>query len=336
MKAHVVKNAVIMASIIICLWGCAQTPDTAIIKTPDIAAPSQEPTVTTPSTKSPDTPLARTSPYKGKMVFYSNRNNNFDIYVMNADGTGQTRLTHHPAADMVPKWSPDGKKIVFSSKREGNHEIYLMNADGTGLIRLTNHPATDSDPAWSSDGKRIAFASDRDKNREIYVMKTDGTGLTRLTKNPAEDFFPAWSPKGTQIVFLSNRDNKADLYNWGIYTMNDDGSQPTRLTKTPARASCPAWSPDGTKIAFVSEIDGDQEIYVINCNDKAHVQLTKNDSWWDTEPAWSSDGMYIAFQRFFNDASKKTEIFIMKADGSEQTQITHDAVGNFNVDWRQP
>ncbi|MGB9723151.1 MAG: TolB family protein, partial [Chloroflexia bacterium] len=71
------------------------------------------------------------------------------IYVMNADGSGVTRLTNHPAGDKHPAWSPDGKKIAFQSERSGGTDIYVMNADGSGVTRLTNHPAYDGEPSWS-------------------------------------------------------------------------------------------------------------------------------------------------------------------------------------------
>jgi Tol biopolymer transport system component len=68
---------------------------------------------------------------------------------MNADGTGQTRLTNNPADDYQPAWSRDGSKIAFASERDGNGQIYVMNADGTGQTRLTNNSAYDNKPDWS-------------------------------------------------------------------------------------------------------------------------------------------------------------------------------------------
>jgi hypothetical protein len=76
-----------------------------------------------------------------KIAFVSNRDGNFEIYVMNADGSKQKRLTNNPGFDGVPSWSPDGKEIAFASDRDRNHEIYVMNADGSAQKRLTSHRA---------------------------------------------------------------------------------------------------------------------------------------------------------------------------------------------------
>jgi len=70
-------------------------------------------------------------PSPDMIAFHSGRDGNFEIYVMNADGTNPTRLTNNPAFDALPAWSPDGTKIAFFSDRDGNGDIYVMNADGT-------------------------------------------------------------------------------------------------------------------------------------------------------------------------------------------------------------
>ena len=84
----------------------------------------------------------------GKIAFHSDRDGNFEVYAMNADGSSQTDLTNNPALDQAPAWSPDGTKIVFSSRRDGNTELYTMAADGSGVVRLTNNVNFDNSPAW--------------------------------------------------------------------------------------------------------------------------------------------------------------------------------------------
>lgn len=174
----------------------------------------------------------------GKIAFGSTRDGTSSIYIMNADGSEETRLTNNPVFDSLPAFSPDGTKIAYSHYLTGQWdvEIYVMNADGTGQTRLTNNQYWDLDPAWSPDGTKIAFFSTRDGNNEIYVMNPDGTQQTRLTNNPAVDFNPAWSPDGSKIAFASSRDGNNE-----VYIMNKDGTGQTRLTNNPADDRQPTW-----------------------------------------------------------------------------------------------
>ena len=117
---------------------------------------------------------------QGQIAFSSNRDGNYEIYVMDINGDNPQKLTNHPHADINPSWSPNGKRIVFMSARDGHgghgpsiYEIYVMDADGDNLQKLTNNPSDDRYPSWSPDGKRIAFESDRDE--------TEGSNLMALT-----------------------------------------------------------------------------------------------------------------------------------------------------------
>jgi Tol biopolymer transport system component len=92
------------------------------------------------------TPVSTATPVgggEGKIVFFSYIDGNDEIYVMDANGSNQTRLTNNNVADVYPVWSPDGTKIAFNSDRDGNWEIYVMDANGNNSARLTNNNAED-------------------------------------------------------------------------------------------------------------------------------------------------------------------------------------------------
>ena len=119
----------------------------------------------------------------------------YEIYVMDADGGNQRRLTENRNNDRYPSWSPDGERIVFTADRKGNFEqfdIYVMDADGGNLQNLTQHRAWDWRPSWSPDGNRIVFESRRDGNAEIYMMDADGGNPHNLTNNRHHDGSPTW------------------------------------------------------------------------------------------------------------------------------------------------
>jgi len=250
-----------------------------------------------------------------KIAFMSDRDGKREIYVMNADGTGQINLTNNPATDEYPAWSPDGGKIAFQSDRDGNREIYVMNPDGTGQTNVSNNPATDGCAHWSPDGRKIGFQSDRDDNSEIYVMNADGSGQTRLTTDLGSHACPVWSPDGQKIAFFSDRDGNNE-----IYVMNADGTGETNLTSNWADERVPAWSPDGRKIAFYSSRDGRWEVYVMNTDGTGQTNLTNHPAS-DAVPAWSPDGRKIAFQ---STRHGNYQVYVMNPDGSDVRQLTNN------------
>src|SRR5712691_4710864 len=105
---------------------------------PDLTSPSTGSIRATTVTSSNSADLLALT---GRIAFVSNRAGNYEIYAMNANGTGITRITHNSALDDVPDWSPNGTKIAFASDRDGHRQIYVMHADGSGVTRLTNEGA---------------------------------------------------------------------------------------------------------------------------------------------------------------------------------------------------
>ena len=281
----------------------------------------------------------------GRIAFTSDRDGNREIYVMNADGSGQTNVTNSPAADYFDSWSPDGSRIVFSSDRDGNRELYVMNADGSGVTRLTNNPCgIDSLDAWSPDGSRIAFTSGLNGNfgggppavqvcvATIYVGNADGSGLTNLTNltSPGADEFGAWSPDGSRIAFTRGANGNRD-----VYVVNADGSGLTNLGSpgpifnggTPAGPCFDVGlspvsggiSPDGARVAFFSNRDGNEELYVMKADGSGVTRLTNNPAS-DSNLVWSPDSSRIAFH---SNRDGNREIYVINADGSGLTNLSN-------------
>lgn len=164
------------------------------------------------------------------------------IDVVNADGSGRTRITDIPGSN--PNWSPDGERIVFVSSTSGpsGSHIYLVDADGTGLKQLTNEAANDTSPLWSPDGKRIAFFSDReDATDYVFVMNADGTDVRKVGNTRAGTSYLSWSPDSTRVAFVS--DTYVDPHGDDIIIAFADGSGETQLTLSDAADSDPTWLP---------------------------------------------------------------------------------------------
>ena len=215
----------------------------------------------------------------------------FEIFVMNADGSNQTQITFNELDDEDPAWSPNGSRIVFVRdfdpvRGKLDLDILTMKADGTGEQNLTNSPGVlDHEPNWAPNGRKIAFARapDNDSNNDIYKMSPDGLNIRRLTINALNNEFPNWSPDGRRIAFNSNRDEET----FEVYTMRAGGGDVTRLTFNKAGDGLPAWSPNGRKIAFASDRAGSPDIHTMRADGHNQMNRTNKKSF-DYAPDWGS------------------------------------------------
>jgi Tol biopolymer transport system component len=249
------------------------------------------------------------SPDGTEIVFDSNRltagsecggvmdNNVDDLFLMDADGSGQTFLARGSSAT----WSPDGKNVAFHASASyyasggllsgcpirtdpgsatSDSDIFAANVDdllagAEQPANITNSPGMiDDDPDWSPDGQKIVFTSHpvtdepRFSNQtELYVMHPDGSWLQRLTNNDYEERAPAWSPDGSRIVYSCRIGGATNPFR--ICVINADGTGFAQLTNEADSISdlTATWSPDGDQVLFHRRVPPDgQQLFVMTEN----------------------------------------------------------------------
>lgn len=217
------------------------------------------------------------SPDGTRIAFSSNRDGNYEIYLINTDGTGTLRLTNDPAGDIAPAWSPDGTRLVFVRIATGSglQQVMRMNADGSSVTPLTA-PGSAGEPAWSPDGATIAYGS----AGALWTMNADGSGQALLFDDLISADQPAWSPDGEQIAFAGVDANQ------DIFIINADGSGLRNLTNTPSGEIQPTWAPDGDYIAFNAFRNGNNEIARRKVDGSGEVLLSPIGAE-DQHPSWS-------------------------------------------------
>jgi Tol biopolymer transport system component len=239
-----------------------------------------------------------------QIAFVSDRDGDREVFVMNADGSGQQNLSDLVSVEYWPVISHDGTGIAFYSQRNSQTgDLFVMNVDGSNVRQITNSGGAPQYYSWSPDDSKIVFQDDRGSNNdEIFVINADGSGLTQLTDDASRDQYPSWSPDGNKIAFASDRDGDFE-----IYTINADGSNLQKLTDNTSGDLAPRWSPDGSKIVFNTDRDGNQEIYTIDA-DGSNPQRITNNSASDQFATWSPNGSELVFQTDRDGTPKYTEL----------------------------
>jgi TolB protein len=281
-----------------------------------------------------------------------------EIGTIHADGSKRKDLTNEDGFDAMAAYSPNGRRIAFSSTRSTPpgfqgpplfySELYVMNADGSNIQRITfNEGLTDIQAAWSPDGRRIVVARGPATTptpnplggpTDLWIIDLATRQERQLTNSPATyEWFAHWSPDGRRIAF------QGDLVEPGnddVYTIRPDGRSLRRLTSHPGFDGNARYSPNGRSIAFASQRSGNFDVFVMRKNGTNIRQLTDHPGG-DQFPCYSPDGQFIAFTSdrdgvpFPGTPFVTSDIFRMRADGTQQTNLTRSLfVDEFDCDWQ--
>lgn len=261
---------------------------------------------------------------EGQVAFSSDRDGDFEIFLMNVDGSHIVQLTNNNLTDVSPSWSPDGRYIAFASGRLGDQggyrNIYIMDADGgnTRLVTTTLYRYYCLD--WSTDGQYLAFLgrpSPGDMDNEIYLIDLNNAdAVTQITDNTNEEGCPSWSPDGSQIAFSLAGSGDSE-----IYVVDINSLKLQQLTDNDTEDIMPVWSPNGQRIAFVSNRDKNYEIYVMDADGRNIRQITVGNNT-ALCPDWSPDGQHLAFTGGGN--GEGSEIYTIDVSGNNLLRLTNN------------
>jgi Tol biopolymer transport system component len=251
-----------------------------------------------------------------RIAFMSQRDGNFEIYIMGRDGANPRNLTQHESQDGVPSWSARAAAIAFLSTRDGGRiSLYRMDAGGGNLTKVEEDLIfTGGMPLWSPSGEWLAVEADGPDRRDIYLISAQGGEARNLTASEANDRLGAWSPDGSRLAYVSDREGGLALYLTDL-----DTGETKRLTDPASASAMPAWSPKGDRIAYVSDRDGDIEIYTVSPDGGQRLRLTHSEGF-DGFPTWSPSAARIAFLTV---RDGNPEIYVMNEDGSNPVNLSN-------------
>ena len=247
-----------------------------------------------------DDRYASYSPSGMNILFESNRDGNWEIYVMDSNGLNQQRLTFDDGDDRRPSWHPSGQKILFESTRSGKNELYQLALESMDITRITSfEQAEPTFGNYAPDGNTIATSlKESEQVSNIILIDSRGNIISRVTNENKRSFYPKWSNDGQEIVYFSRKEtnNQDDE----IYRLNVETGEEQRLTNWPKHNFCPSWSKDDTKIVYVTSMETVRpEIYLMDVTGNNPVRLTNNEDG-DTLPSWSPTGDKILITGYRN------------------------------------
>ncbi len=283
-----------------------------------------------------------------RLAFDSDRNGNYELFLMNFDGGKVTQLTNDPNYDSwSPRLSPDRRTVLFHRTPAGVHDrdaaktsIWLVASDGSNPVQIRpvglDGWTLQGHAEWSPNGQQLVLFGGSRINPQIQLTNALGQGARALTKRPGANLDPAFHPNGKTIAFVGCPRSFCTESNYEIYTMPvgqpdtppDDGSLAKRITNDKLRDHDPMWSPDGRRLAWLTQLKtglpGVWDVHIGKADGSA-VKRLFNDAGVSSRPEFARDG--TIFVHRIPPKGSRFGIYRIGKDGTP-IEITANQPGN--------
>lgn len=275
------------------------------------------------------TPLPKpTDPRGGRIVFTCTRDDFNQLCMINRDGSGLSQMTNMAASNYYPVFTPDGEALLFSSNRNGSFDLYLLSFSKKQVSQITKNIGDVVSPDYSPDGRRIVFANRAsDGPASIWMVNADGLNPRLVYAGSNNIVATAWSPDGEKIAYAMSIGTPQE---YEIFIMDTNGKNHLRLSQgLRGVGGSIDWSPDSKYLLIYAGAFGDKDIFKLEVETGNAVQLTDGGN--NAGASYSPDGRYIVFNSLRN--NDQADLYIMRADGTNQVQLTNDPEPDWGAQW---